>query len=205
MDDPPNGKTGEGSEPTPADRMPFAVFVLFEAVLAPLALVAGWVVGVHPLAHFAWDGGAVVFGLIAALPMLAVLAAAFRWPVGPLGRIKEFLERELAPVLEGCRWPDLALISVAAGVGEEMLFRGVIQGALTRWIGPGAAVVAAGAVFGLLHPVSIAYVVLAGLLGAYLGLVWLASGNLLAVIVAHAVYDFVALVVILRDLRRPGD
>ncbi|MCA1686202.1 MAG: CPBP family intramembrane metalloprotease [Planctomycetia bacterium] len=108
----------------------------------------------------------------------------------------------MAPALAGCGWPDLALIAVAAGVGEEMLFRGVIQGALARPLGPIAAVAAAGAVFGLFHPVSTAYVVVAGLLGAYLGLVWLATGNLLAAMVAHAVYDFVALLALLHDHRK---
>lgn len=203
VDDQTGEPTSRGDEPGSAERLPFAVFVLFEAALAPVALLAGWALGQHPLADFAWDGRAAVLGLLAAVPMLAALAVALRWPVGPLGRIRAFFERELAPALRGCGWPDLALISVAAGVGEEMLFRGVLQGGLARLLGPGAAVAAAGAVFGLLHPVSIAYVVIAGLLGAYLGLVWLATGNLLAAMVAHAVYDFVALVVVLRD--RPGD
>ena len=191
--------------PGSADRVPFAVFVLFKAALAPLALIVGHLLGQHPLAGFAWDGMAVVWGLVATLPMLAMLAAALRWPVGPLGRIKAFFDRELAPALAGCGWPDLALISVAAGVGEEMLFRGVIQGGLARPLGPGAAVAAAGVLFGLFHPVSTTYVVVAGLLGAYLGLVWLVTGNLLAAMVAHAVYDFFALVVMLRDRRGADD
>ena len=55
--------------------------------------------------------------------------------------------------------------------------------------------------FGLLHPITRAYAVIAALLGAYLGGLWLAGGNLLTPIVAHALYDFVALVYLLR-LRR---
>ncbi len=187
-----------GNEPGSAERVPFAVFVLFEAALAPVALMLGWALGQHPLSDFAWDGDAVIEGVIAAMPLLALLALSLRWPVGPLGRIRAFFDRELAPALKGCEWPDLALISVAAGVGEEMLFRGVIQGALTRALGAAGAIGAASALFGLMHPVSAAYVVLAGVIGAYLGVVWLVSGNLLTVIVAHAVYDFVALIALLR-------
>jgi membrane protease YdiL (CAAX protease family) len=185
--------------------VPFAVFVLFEAGLAPIAVALGWALGQPPLAGFAWDADAALDGVVAVLPMLAFLAAAVRWPVGPLARIKEFFDRELAPALRGCEWPDLALISVAAGVGEEMLFRGVIQGAIARALGPAAGVALAGALFGLLHPVSPAYVALAAVLGAYLGAVWLATGNLLSVIVAHALYDFIALVVLLRDKPGAGD
>jgi membrane protease YdiL (CAAX protease family) len=179
--------------------MPFSAFVLLEAALAPLALVLGWALRQPPLADFAWSEEAVLTGLAATLPMLALLAIGVRRPVGPIRRIRDFFDRELAPILEGCEWPDLALISVAAGVGEEMLFRGVLQGSLARALNPAAAIALASALFGLLHPVSATYVLLAAFLGAYLGFVWLASGNLLTVIVAHAVYDFVALLVLTRE------
>lgn len=189
------------SEPGAAGVPPFAVFVLFEAGLAPLALLLGWALGMHPLAGFSWDADAALKGVAAALPMLGFLALSVRWPVGPLGRIKVFFDRQLAPALKGCGWPDFALISVAAGVGEEMLFRGVLQGSFTRALGPWVGLAAAGVVFGLLHPVSTAYVVIAGLMGAYLGLVWLVTGNLLTVIVAHSLYDFIALRVLLGPRR----
>jgi membrane protease YdiL (CAAX protease family) len=52
--------------------------------------------------------------------------------------------------------------------------------------------------FGLLHPITPAYIVMAGLLGAYLGAVWIVTGNLLTVIVAHALYDFLALRILLH-------
>jgi membrane protease YdiL (CAAX protease family) len=57
------------------------------------------------------------------------------WPVGPFRAIKRFFDEEARPVLAGCPWSDLALVSLAAGVGEEMLFRGVFQGALSQWLG----------------------------------------------------------------------
>jgi membrane protease YdiL (CAAX protease family) len=189
----------DGDESGIPVRVPFSFFVLFEAALAPAALLLGWRLGVHPLADFAWDPNAVLAGVLAALPMLALLLVTLRWPVGPFARIKANFNRDIAPALEGCEWPDLALISVTAGVGEEMLFRGVIQAALSRLLGPVAGLVAASALFGLLHPISPAYIVLAGLLGGYLGVVWLVSGNLLTAIVAHAVYDFVALLILLGD------
>jgi hypothetical protein len=42
------------------------------------------------------------------------------------------------------------------------------------------------------------FCVIATLIGAYLGVLWLAAENLLAPITTHAVYDFVALVYFLR-------
>jgi membrane protease YdiL (CAAX protease family) len=189
---------GAGREPT--GRAGIVVFaVLFEGSLAPLALAAGWLLGHPPLSGFAWDARDAAVGAAAALPLLGLLALGLRWPVGPLARIKRFFDEEVKPVLGSRPWPDLALISVAAGVGEEMLFRGVLQGALVRSLGPGAGLAAASLLFGLLHPITPAYAVIAALMGAYLGAVWLLNGNLLAVMVTHALYDFLALLVLLRD------
>ena len=178
--------------------IPFAILVLFEAALAPVALLVGALLHQHPLADFAWNGNAALAGVLAALPMLALLGLIVYWPVGPLKRIRDYFDQELAPALHGCEWPDLGVLSVAAGVGEEMLFRGVIQGVLMRLLGPSLGIVLAGALFGVLHPVSLSYVVLASLLGMYLGVVWWLSCNLLTVMVAHAVYDLVALVILLH-------
>jgi membrane protease YdiL (CAAX protease family) len=183
--------------------IPFALLVLFEAALAPASLLLGRLVGQESLAGFQWDLGAALAGVVAALPMLGLLVLILRWPIGPLARIKDYFERELAPALHGCEWPDLAVLSVSAGVGEEMLFRGVIQGFLGRILGRWPGLALASLLFGLLHPVSVGYVAVAAVLGAYLGAVWLVSGNLLTVMVAHAVYDLVALGVLVRN--RPPD
>jgi membrane protease YdiL (CAAX protease family) len=194
----PLGETARGP-------IPFWMFVLIELGLGPLALLLGWGLRQPPLADFTLNLDAFLWGLAASVPMVAVAAAGMRWPVGPIARIKEFLDRELAPILEGCEAPDLALISVAAGVGEEMLFRGVIQGALSRVLGPGLGITLASLLFGLLHPFSPAYMILTALMGAYLGLVWVGSGNLLTVIVAHAVYDFVALMLLVETQWAESD
>jgi uncharacterized protein len=48
------------------------------------------------------------------------------------------------------------------------------------------------------HWITRTYALLAALVGLYLGGLWLWTGNLLVPIVAHALYDFVALIWILR-------
>jgi membrane protease YdiL (CAAX protease family) len=118
--------------------------------------------------------------------------------VGPLARIKQFCREVVRPIFAPCTLLDLALISACAGIGEELLFRGVIQAALSRPLGTGLGLAAASLLFGLLHPITPVYIVLAGLMGAYLGAVWLASGNLLVVIIAHGLYDFLILAYLVR-------
>lgn len=193
----------EGEDGAGLIGVPFAAVVLFEAALAPLALALGYAMGFSPLAGVVWDAGALPDGLLAAGPMVLFLVASLRWPVGPLKGVRAFFDREIVPTMAGRGWPDLALLSAAAGVGEEMLFRGVIQASLVGVLGPVGGVAASSALFGLVHPVSATYVAIATLLGAYLGVVWLVTGNLLVVIVAHAVYDFIALVLLLRGPAEP--
>ena len=80
-----------------------------------------------------------------------------------------------------------------AGIGEEALFRGIIQTTLADWLNQWVALAVASALFGLGHLVTPAYAVLAGLLGLYLGGLSMVFDNLLLAIVVHALYDFVAL------------
>ena len=118
-----------------------------------------------------------------------------------VGRFHEarFVRELVVPLFRDCSLVELAVISLVAGIGEEMLFRGLIQGAAGRWIeSPAVGLVLASVVFGLAHPLTRAYIVLAGVIGAYLGGLWLATDNLLAPIVAHALYDFLALVYLVR-------
>ncbi|MBM4076959.1 MAG: CPBP family intramembrane metalloprotease, partial [Planctomycetes bacterium] len=57
--------------------------------------------------------------------------------------------------------------------------------------------------FGLAHSITPLYALLASLLGLYLGIIFIALGteNLIAPIVAHSLYDFVAFLVVRRDYQ----
>jgi membrane protease YdiL (CAAX protease family) len=187
----------DGPEPPDPSRVVVRA-VLLEGGLAPLALIVGWLLGQPPLLGFSWSVRDAAIGVVAVVPLLGLLLIVLRWPIAPLARIRRFLAEEVRPLLGACNWRDLALISLAAGVGEELLFRGAIQGAISRWLGPGPGIAAASLLFGLLHPITSTYVVLAGLMGAYLGIVWVLNGNLLTVMIAHGLYDFIALVILLR-------
>jgi uncharacterized protein len=114
-------------------------------------------------------------------------------------------------MFKSCTWIELASISLLAGVGEELLFRGVFQAAIVEWsgnflphspvcaaVGDWLAVIVVAIVFGMMHAVNVAYAILAALMGLYLGWLWMATGNLAVPIVAHALYDFLALGYILR-------
>lgn len=186
-------------EDQPPDIDVIIIFIVFfEGGLAPLALLLGWWWGRNPLASFAWDFRHLLAGILATIPPILLFTWTLRWPVGGLRKIKQFLEEEFCPMLAGARWSDIALIALSAGVGEEMLFRGVLQPSLVGWLGLVWGVALTSLLFGLLHPISVPYAVVASLLGLYLGLVFLLTGNLLTVIITHTLYNFSLMAYLLK-------
>ncbi len=117
---------------------------------------------------------------------------------GPLRRIQHEVWEKIVPLFAECSFLELILIAVAAGLGEEVLFRGVIQITLADWVGPSGALLLASALFGLAHFLTPTYAALAALLGLYLGGLLMVSDNLLPAILVHAGYDFAALLYLIR-------
>ena len=89
--------------------------------------------------------------------------------------------------------PRIILMALAAGISEELLFRGVLQTWLANYTPLIAAIVISNVIFGALHMRTMLYALIAGLVGVYLGIVYAATDNLLAPIVTHIVYDAIAL------------
>ncbi len=87
----------------------------------------------------------------------------------------------------------VVLLALGAGVGEELLFRGALQGVLVPWLSPWGAVVVASLIFGAMHAASAGYFIAATAIGMVLGLAYYLNGSLVAVVVAHVVYDIWAL------------
>lgn len=177
------------------DRYSFlSVAVLFEGGLIGIASALGWWFGIDPLAQLAWTWPGLIWGLAATVPMFGLFLASNRFPIGPLRGIKQFLHEVLGPSLVVCRWYELLLVAAVAGLGEELLFRGVLQ--------PLVGGLWSNVIFGLVHFITLPYAVLAGLIGGYLGWLLNESENILAPIIAHGLYDFLAFLVVARECRR---
>jgi membrane protease YdiL (CAAX protease family) len=99
-------------------------------------------------------------------------------------------------VLQGTGGPDLfgavLVLGVAAGVSEEVFFRGYMQSRLREHWSRAAAVMATSTAFAALHlDVSAVHTVLALALGVYLGFVAEISGSTLPAVVCHVVNNIV--------------
>jgi membrane protease YdiL (CAAX protease family) len=186
------------------DAFPMAVVV--EGGLAVLAVVLAWLFRV-PLreqipsfgAPLAW---AVARGLVVTLPMLA----AFWWLVHSdrptLRQLRQQVEWLIGEMFPTASLGQLALVALLAGIGEELLFRGVLQTLFGRWTTPAVGLLITGLLFGLAHALSKLYFLLATLIGLCFGWLTWRYNDLVAPMVAHSVYDFLALVYLSRSKPR---
>jgi hypothetical protein len=147
----------------------------------------------------------VLVGIAATAPLLAAMIWSMHTPLRFLGEIQEVIVRRALPVFRMWSTLQLAVVSAVAGLSEEILFRFAVQGWLEARTGPSAAILAAGILFGLCHCINLPYALFTAVAGVYLGLVFHLTGSLITVAVAHALYDFIALVYLVRVYRvEPG-
>jgi uncharacterized protein len=179
-------------------RLPFSLGSAIEFSLLLLAALVAWALDVPLFGDLHWNLRDLFLGIAATGPLLLAFYWLLQSSAPALQRIRMFLDTGLRPAMGHWTVPQLALISILAGICEETLFRSVLQGGLSRELGIPAGLMLSSVVFGVCHWITHTYALLAALVGLYLGALWLLTGNLLAPIVAHALYDFVALTWLLR-------
>lgn len=138
------------------------------------------------------------FLLSQCLMMKAYVLDRIEEKVPALQDVTTATQRSVLALLGSTFKPGLGLfvavsLGVAAGLGEELLFRGVLQYELLGRIGRFGSLGVSSVIFGLLHAVTPMYAFLATLASLYFGWLYLDTQNLLVPIVTHAVYDIGAL------------
>jgi uncharacterized protein len=167
---------------------PLQLELLAAAFLLTLAL--GWEswrhVGLWPALH--WSFWCLPWGILAALPPALIILLLESRLCQRLGWLREFRQQVttlLASLLGDLRWPEMVALSCLAGFSEEVFFRGVLQ--------PEIGLTLASLVFGLLHAVSLPYLVWATLMGGYLGWLLHLTQNLWVPIMTHTFVDLIGL------------
>lgn len=199
----------------------FRTAVLFESALGIIAIFLGWTLGpdaralVPEISTFTADINVwwpvisgIFYGIAAALPIVAVIAILQRLPFESVRQLERLSDDGMIKVLLRLGPAEMLLISLCAGVGEELLFRGWLM----QWLAgaPEAAgpvevtigLIGSSIAFGLVHPITRLYVVIAAVIGLYLGLLLIWTDNLLVPIAAHAAYDAIQLMLASRKQRR---
>jgi membrane protease YdiL (CAAX protease family) len=179
---------------SPATSFRYSWALAVEGSLLALALALSLVFGRRLWVDLDFSGLAWLQGVAATGPLFGLLGWLTYTEWEPLAEIRRFLERHLFAAMSHWSVAQLLGLSVVAGVAEETLFRDFIQGKMADVAGPVVGLLIGSLLFGLCHAITRAYFVIASIIGCYLGLLWLWTGTLVVPILAHALYDFIALV-----------
>ncbi len=190
--------------PPPSSQEGFLYYaVLFEAALGFLGLFLGWLADMPLFRQMHWEPLHFLYGTAGALPMaLLFYILIIRLPFQPFRRIQILLEQYFLPLFRGASLLDLFLLSLLSGLAEELLFRGFVQGFLAGYLPLWAAVGGAALLFGLAHSVTPLYILLAGVMGVYLGLLYHFTGNLLVPVLVHGIHNFLSFSFYLHRSRK---
>ena len=134
-----------------------------------------------------------LIGIIATLPPVLFL---WWFSNTNIPMFAEFRQSQIEFFAEiGFQFTPLRIVAmaIAAGVCEELMFRGVFQTWITGYMPVVFAILLSNIIFGLLHMRTVLYAVIAGLIGVYFGILFAATQNLLVPIISHGLYDAVAL------------
>jgi len=179
--------------------------------------VALVILGGGCLAVGARRGGPAALGLVA-LPGTTIAAWTAGLTGGALAVLLGF--RVVAPLVGATDGPLLRMLlprsaperaaftglSITAGVGEELAYRGYAISVLVPLLGPFWAAALSSAVFGVLHVYQGTLgMVRAAVLGGLLAWGFLASGSLWPPMLAHAALDVIAGVVLADRLMVPAE
>lgn len=178
---------------------------LVEGGLLLLALVLAWLLEVPLKPLLVVDPAAILWGVGATVPLVLLFWVTYSRPAGGFRGVKDFLHQALGPPLSSCRWYELLWVAALAGIGEEFLFRGVLQTWLDDHWGPWLALILTNVVFAICHAISPTYLVMAFLMGLALSSLMefpTEQPNLFTPIITHALYDFVAFWVVARDWKK---
>ncbi len=170
-----------------------ASVVGFELALAVLAFILAAWIGIDLMSRLVFDLPALNWAVIATIPLVGVMYTLTQSNWAWVKTLNEPVETYMRPLLKDLPPGGLLLVALAAGIGEELLFRGVIQQGVSDWAGPGLGLVVASVLFGFAHALNRYYVMVTMAMGVYLGLLYQASQNIVLVMLVHALYDWVVL------------
>lgn len=152
-----------------------------------------------------------VFGALLTIPMLILLILERKSQIMWLRELWESAADILEPIILRVTFCELVLISLLAGIGEELLFRGFLQNWMLHqsWLKEhqiAVALILPNVLFGVLHWISPGYAACTFCVGIYFSclLNFVDSVNLTTLIIGHSLYDLIALTVLVREVRSRG-
>ena len=168
----------------------FKMAVWVYAGLAVIALVVGMPFGLYLWEHI-WCHWATLWQITWGLaPLIVGYFVLQALPFSGTQRVANITRLVFQHYLANLKLWQLAVIAALAGIGEELLFRGLIQLGLSHFMDVWLAILIASLLFGLAHAITFTYFLVTFIISLYLGWLFVHTGNLFVPIAVHALYDF---------------
>ncbi|ASL28752.1 peptidase [Azotobacter chroococcum] len=169
------------------DASPYGVRLSWDKLLLGATLLGWWWTETAARPHSpAWPGRAWALATLLGVPALALATGLVAWQP---------------------KWPAELPVWLAVNLGvtvlaEELLFRGLLQGALVRRLGTVRGIILGATLFGLAHaPVSPLFALLAGAAGLGYGGVMQLSGRLGSAVLLHGAVNLLHFLLLSYPLR----
>lgn len=175
----------------------FSVVLISQLAIVLLAVVFVHWLDVRLLNPRVNSYAAVAIGTVLAVFTYAAFVMIYHFGGGFAQQLLNDIRR-VSVIFSGYSWAHFSVIAALAGVGEELLFRAFMQEYLHGFIGIFWAIALTSLLFGALHYLSAAYFVSTLVMSVLFGVGYYYSGSLLMVVVWHGIYDFIALVTLIK-------
>jgi len=175
----------------------FALILLSQLAIVAMGIFLIWALSVKIPDAQIEQFRAVALGSLLAIATFLLFTLIYRFG----GKFAQALlndTRRVSGIFGGYSWLHLSCVAALAGVGEELLFRGFLQAWLSNHFTITWAILIASVIFGLLHYLSHAYFISVTLMSIAFGVAYYMTDSLLMVMVWHGVYDFIALLVLVK-------
>ncbi|QDU78495.1 CAAX amino terminal protease self- immunity [Polystyrenella longa] len=171
-----------------------------------IGLAIGGFLARPPWELFDWNIEAILWGTLGTIPLAILMFALDYIPYDGLRRIEDLLVNKIAPLVGAATIKKLFLLALLVGLGEELIFRGIVQNFLMTTMNVHYAILLSSILFAFCHFISPTYIILVFGVSLYLG--YSAIGfssegelNLVPPVLIHTFYDFFAFVYILKKHR----
>ncbi len=189
-----------------------SVILLAALITEGLLIVVSYVIaGLCDIeVQFFHSSSDLLLGCLYAVPLLGMNKMVWQWSLThPEGVYARFSREVVSPLCKQVRPPLALTLATLSGFGEELFFRGVLNGLLISRGGLLCAAVVSSFLFAYVHFIGQVkrfggLLPLYTLVGLYLWLIHLYHGSLFMVMITHGVYNFVVIVALGTRLRRPS-
>ena len=127
----------------------FGKAIIFELLLLLFAWLVAWLFSIPLWGEDKWNWLGFALGITSTLPMLSMFFWLLQSKWEPNRKISQMMDEAVLPLFRDFTILQIALLSIAAGISEEVLFRAVIQGGLQSASGTPIAVAISALLFGV--------------------------------------------------------